>query len=175
LPTKPRIPSSNIRIGHQKNNSRTFTKQTELFVVAVPGDFFSVLLTLPSPFSYPYSYPLHFQPFSCATIHWSPSQLLFPYFLIHSLSLSSLPLHTSSTCHHTTSPSYTLITCWLAYCTNYKHPQPCAIPDKSTLQYNSGLTHIWATKPSSPHTSSAAPHFCSPFNATFTNYPCFSL
>jgi hypothetical protein len=51
FPTKPRIQSSNTRIGHQRNNSRTFTKHTELFVV-VPGVFvFSVLLTSPSLFS----------------------------------------------------------------------------------------------------------------------------
>jgi hypothetical protein len=37
--TKPRIPSTNTQIGCQRNNSRTFTKQTELFVVAVPGVF----------------------------------------------------------------------------------------------------------------------------------------
>jgi hypothetical protein len=36
VPTKPRIPSTNIRIGHQRNKSRTFTEQTEFFVVAIP-------------------------------------------------------------------------------------------------------------------------------------------
>jgi hypothetical protein len=54
---------------------------------------FFVLLTLTSLFSYPYSYPLHFLSFSCATIHCSPSQLLFLPLLIHSLPLSSPPSH----------------------------------------------------------------------------------
>jgi hypothetical protein len=68
FPTKPRIPSTNTRTGCKRSKSRTFTEQTEFFVVAVPGFIFSVLLTLPSLFSFPYSYPLHFPSFSCATI-----------------------------------------------------------------------------------------------------------
>jgi hypothetical protein len=38
--TKPRIPSTNTRIGCQRNKPRNFTEQTELFVVAAPGVFF---------------------------------------------------------------------------------------------------------------------------------------
>jgi hypothetical protein len=34
FPTKPRIPSTNTRIGCQRNKSRTFIEQTKLFVVA---------------------------------------------------------------------------------------------------------------------------------------------
>jgi hypothetical protein len=37
---KPRIPSANTSIGQQRNKSRTFAEQTELFVVVVPGFFF---------------------------------------------------------------------------------------------------------------------------------------
>jgi hypothetical protein len=40
FPTKPRIPSANTRIGHQRNKSRTFAEQTELFAVSVPVLFF---------------------------------------------------------------------------------------------------------------------------------------
>jgi hypothetical protein len=130
FPTKPGIPSANTRFGCQRNKSKTFTEQTELFVVAVSGGVFSVL-TLQSLFSYPSSYLLHFPSFSCAIIHCSPSQLLFLCLLIHSLSY--LHPHSSPTCHHTTPPSYTLSPCWLAYCTNHTCYQPSAIPDTRIL------------------------------------------
>jgi hypothetical protein len=120
FPTKPRMPSSNTRIGYQKNKSRTFTKPTELSVVTIPVFFLSSLLTLPSLFSYFYSYPLHFPSFSCATVHYSPSQLLFLLILIHSPHFH-LPFYSSSNCSPTMAPSYTFTTHWLAYCTNHTH------------------------------------------------------
>jgi hypothetical protein len=86
FPTKPRIPSTNTRIGCQRNKSRTFTKRMKFLLLYLL--FFSVLLTSPSLFSYAYSYPLHFPSFSCATIYCSPSQLLLLPLLIHSLPLS---------------------------------------------------------------------------------------
>jgi hypothetical protein len=42
----------------------------------------------------------------------------------------------SPTCHHTTSPSYTLNTCGLVYCTNCIYPKLPHIPDINTLHYN---------------------------------------
>jgi hypothetical protein len=74
--------------------------------------------------------------------HCSPSQLLFLPLLIHSLPVFASPSYTSPTCHHTTPPSYTLTTCWLAYCTNHTPLQPPspAIPDTGTLHHNSKNT-----------------------------------
>jgi hypothetical protein len=43
------------------------------------------------------------------------------------------------TCHQTTPPSYTITTCWLAYCTNCTQPQPSVIPDTNTLHYNRNI------------------------------------
>jgi hypothetical protein len=120
--------------------SRTFTKQTEHFVLVIPA--LSLLLSLPSLFSYAYSYPLHFPSFTCAMIHCSPSQLLF----LPSDPLSS-PIFASPSwpSHHTTPPSYILTIHWLAYYTNHRQLWPPAIPDTSTLHYNSWntLKHTW--------------------------------
>jgi hypothetical protein len=64
-----------------KEQLQNFHQKTELFVVPLLGvfccfffcvcvcGFFSVLLTSPLLFCYPYSYPLHFPYFSCTTIH----------------------------------------------------------------------------------------------------------
>jgi hypothetical protein len=95
---------ANTRIRHLRNRYRTFTKKTELFVVPVPGVFccvsfirvfffFSVLLTSPSLFSYPYTYPIHFPSFSCATIHCSLSQLLFLPLLIYCIPVFTYPFY----------------------------------------------------------------------------------
>jgi hypothetical protein len=89
--TKPRIQSTDIKIGHQRN---PIADQNELFIVVVTAFFpllFFVILILPLLLSYPYSYPLHFLSSSCATIHYSLAQLFFRTLLIHSLSLSSPP------------------------------------------------------------------------------------
>jgi hypothetical protein len=88
---------ANTRIGHLRNNSRIFTKRLKFLCFLKLVGFFNwvsffilifiipVLLTSPSLFSSPYSYPLYFPSFSCATIHCSPSQILFLPLLIHSL------------------------------------------------------------------------------------------
>jgi hypothetical protein len=95
---------TNTRIGHLRNNSRTFTKRLNflwllnlvffiVFLFLILIFIIPVVLTLPSLLSYPYSYPLHFLSF-CATIHCSPSQLLFLPLPIHSfpyLHFSLLP------------------------------------------------------------------------------------
>jgi hypothetical protein len=47
------------------------------------------------------------------------------------------PSYPSPICHHTTPPSYTLTTHWLAYCMNHTHRHHPAITDTSTLHYNS--------------------------------------
>jgi hypothetical protein len=65
---------------------------------------------------------------SLPTILSAPSYALYSHVFT---SPSYLPL----TCHHTIPPSYTLNTCWLAYCT-FIQPQPSAIPDTSTLHNN---------------------------------------
>jgi hypothetical protein len=102
--------------------------------------YFFVLLTLPSLFSYPYSYLLHFPSFSCATIHCSPSQLLFLPLLIHSLPIFASSSYPSPSCHQTTPPPCTLTTYWLDYCTKNTHPQTPAVPNTSTVHYNSRNT-----------------------------------
>jgi membrane-associated phospholipid phosphatase len=61
------------------------------------------------------------------------SQLLFFPIPIHSFLIFTSLLYLPPTCHHTTPPSYTLNTCWLAYCTIYTQSQPLAIPYTSTL------------------------------------------
>jgi hypothetical protein len=152
----------------QRNNFKTFTKQSELYVVGTPGFclFFFVLLTLPSLFSYPYSYPLHVSCSSCATIHSSPSQLLVLLLLIHSVPIFASPCYPSPTCHHIAPPSYTLTTHWLAYYTKHTHHWPPAIPITSTFQYNWKYTstHTCETKPSRPYTSSPThPLYFPPF------------
>jgi hypothetical protein len=99
--------------------------------------FLSVLSTLPSLLSHPYSHHLHSPIFSCATIHGSPSQLLFLP-IIHFLHLPSPPFLYSPNCHYTIPPSYThkLLTNLL-----YKlsKTQPPVIPDTSTLHYSGNI------------------------------------
>jgi hypothetical protein len=51
--------------------------------------FLSILPTLPSWSSHPFSQPLHSSPFSCAKIHCSPSQQLILSLLTHCLPLPS--------------------------------------------------------------------------------------
>jgi hypothetical protein len=99
--------STNTRIGHLRNNSRTFINRLNflwllnLFFFIVSFSFFfsffiPVLLTPSSLFSYPYSHPLHSSSFFCTTIHCSPSQLLFLPLLIHWFSCLHFPLLSSS-------------------------------------------------------------------------------
>jgi hypothetical protein len=118
---------------------------------------FPVLLTLPSLFSYLYSYPFHFLSLSCATIQCSPSQLLVLPF-----SSTLFPIFTSlsyppPTCQHTNPPSYTLTTHWLDNCTNYARPWPPAIPDTSTFHYNRNIPKH-AQGPQNPAVPFLSPH-----------------
>jgi hypothetical protein len=68
----------------------------------------------------------------------TPSQLL--PLLFHLSLVFTSPFHPPQTCHHTTSPSYTLTTCWLAYSTNCTQPQTPSIPDTNTFHYNNRNT-----------------------------------
>jgi hypothetical protein len=131
-----RIRSANTRNGHQRNKSRNFVEQTELFVVA-PGFFFCTINFIFTIFLSLFLPPSLSLPILC----YNP--LFFPQLFLHLLSASSLLVSSSSslsspTCHHITPPSYTFTTCWLAFCNNHTHPQPSAIHDTSTLYYNSG-------------------------------------
>jgi hypothetical protein len=147
--------NTNTRIRHLRHNSRTFinrlnwTKFLKLFFnfyyYYCLSFFFlflfyscinSIVTILLSSFSSSslsllilYYIPL----FSLLTTLSAPSHPLFP------LSFPS-PSHLPPTCHHTTPPSYTLTTCWLAYSTNRTQPQPPAIPDTNTLYYNNRNT-----------------------------------
>jgi hypothetical protein len=56
------------------------------------------------------------------------------------------------TCHHTISPSYTLPTHWLSYCTSCTQSQSPAIRDTSTLQYKNRNTPKHAPGPQNPAT-----------------------
>jgi hypothetical protein len=102
FPTKARIPSTNTRIGWQRNKSRTFNKQNELFVFTVPVFFISSILA--SLFSYPPSLSLFFL---CYNLLLSLSTTLSAPSYPFSAHLP-LPLLSFSTCHHTTPPSKTL-------------------------------------------------------------------
>jgi hypothetical protein len=73
-----------IQIRHQRNKSKTFTKENELLLLLYHVFFPLYYLFLPSLFSYSRSYPFHVTSFSCTMIHCSPSQLLFLPLLIHS-------------------------------------------------------------------------------------------
>jgi hypothetical protein len=129
--------------------------------------FYSVLLTLSSLISYPYSYPLHFPSFSHTTIHCSPSQLLFLPLLIHSFPCLHLLILSSPKLSPHYLPSYTLTTCCLAYCTSCTQPQPLqSLTQTPSTATEIHQTHIRTTKPSSLHTSSPTyPPFipCPPF------------
>jgi hypothetical protein len=133
--------------------------------------FFPVLLALPSLFSYPYSYLLHFPTFSCATIHALPPNYSF-YPFSSTLSPSSPPcpilpnlsshylslLHTQ---HALTSLLYQL----------YTTPAP-VILDTSTIHDNRN-TPKHTEGPQKPAAPISLPHpspFPSPlFSAIFTN------
>jgi hypothetical protein len=126
---------------------------------------FPVLLTSPSLFSYPYSFPLHFPPFSCVTIHCSPSQLLFLPLLIHSfpclLSSPTLSPHYSSLLH-----TYHLLTSLL-----YRHNLS---PLQSLTQAPSTTTEIHKNTQKShepqqlPYLFAHPPTPCPSFSATLS-------
>jgi hypothetical protein len=172
---------ADTRIGCQRNNSRTFTKQTEILVVVVPGGCFSsVLLTSPSPFSYPCSYPFYFPSFSSATIRYSPSQLFFLPLLINSFPI----LHLSLLSFLNQSPHYHSLL-------NIHHPltslmnhytKPYALQTltqahsttKAEIQPNTHKGHTTCYFPYSfPHLPTSFPNLTS--SATFTNFPNFYI
>jgi hypothetical protein len=134
------------------------------------------LLTSPSLLSYPYSYPLHFPSFSCATIHCTTFQLLFLPLLIHYLQLSSPPLLSSPkllaqypfllhTHHLLTSLLYQLYTIPVPCKPCHKHPP---LQKQKYIQIDT-----MDTKPSSSciYSPTNPPLFPPPFCATFTNFP----
>jgi hypothetical protein len=108
--------------------------------------------------------------FSLLTTPSAPSYLL-------SLPLLASPSHPSTTCHHTTPPSYTLTTQPTiptihtpAYCNPWhKHPP---------LEWKYTQTHTRAIKPSSPTILPPPPtplHPALPSSVTFTSCPSFDL
>jgi hypothetical protein len=116
--------------------------------------FIPALLNSPSLFTYPYSYPLHFPSFFCATIHCSPSQLFFLTLLIYSFPCLQVPLLSSpnlsphyysllNTHHPLTSLQYQLYTILVPCNPWHKHP--------SLQQQKYTQTHTRATKTSNPH------------------------
>jgi hypothetical protein len=121
---------NNTRIGHLRNNSKTFTKRlnflcswTWYFLLC----FFAVLLTSPSLFSYPC-------PFSSATIVHPPNYSFGSFSFILSPCLS-LPSYPPPTCHHSTGHLHThhLLISPLYQLHTTAAP---VIPDKNTLYYN---------------------------------------
>jgi hypothetical protein len=176
-----------VRIGHLKNNSRTFTKRPNLlwflnlvfllYIFFFNFNFYysciinftiTILLFLFLPSSISLFFLCYNWLFSLPITVSAPSPPLFSIFT----SLS----YPSPTCHHTTSPSYTLITHWLDYCTNCKQPQHPPIPDISTHHYNNRNTHKHTQGPQKPtapiHVPLPNPHLPQPlFSATSTNSP----
>jgi hypothetical protein len=81
------------------------------------------------------------------------------------------------TCHHTSLPSHTRNTHWLAYCINCTKSQAPAIPDTSTLHYNRNHpnTHKGHKTQQPPYLFPypPIPFPTPPFGATFTNFSNF--
>jgi hypothetical protein len=129
---------ANTRIRHLRNNSESFTKRLNILLflnlVFFIGFFFCIIYFTINTFLCLF-YSRNFLS-SYTIIHCSPFQLLFLPFLIYSLTHSQFPSYPLPTCHHTNSPSFTLITCLLSYCKNCTQPQPPAIPDTGTLHDN---------------------------------------
>jgi hypothetical protein len=173
--------NANTSIGHLRNYSGTFIKRLNLlwflnmvflffflfpFYSCITISIITILLSLFWPFSL--SLLLYYKPlFSLPTTLSAPSHPLFPVF--------TSPFYHSPTCHHTTPPSYTLTTYWLAYCSNCTQPLLPSISDTNTLCYNrntrkhtQGPQNPAATIPLNPPTH---PFSHSPFSATFTNSP----
>jgi hypothetical protein len=137
FPTKPRITSTNTRIGHQRNKSRTFTEQTELFVFAVPV-FFSYIINFTTTILLSLCLlPALSLLFLCYNILLSlptnlsaPSCPFTPYLCPRSS--SNLSPHYPAFLH-----TYNLLTSLLYQLYTLQHS---AIPDTNTLYYNSRNT-----------------------------------
>jgi hypothetical protein len=120
FPTNPRIPSTNARIGHQRNNLTYFTKETELFVVAVSVfcflSFFFSSLVLPSSLSALF---LYYNPlFSLPTTLSAPSHALSLHLHLLLLSFPNLSPYHSSLLHAHHLPTSLLYQL-------YTSPAPC--------------------------------------------------
>jgi hypothetical protein len=127
FPTKLRIPSTNTSIGCQRNNSKTFTKKTEFFVVGIPAFFHFVLqiyhhyflISILTPFTFPSFLMLQ-------SIVLPPNYPFCPF--LSSLCLPFLPFPNLSP-HYPS--SYTLTTCGQACYTKCTHPQAPTIPNQA--------------------------------------------
>jgi hypothetical protein len=105
---------ANISFGHLRNNSRTYTKQTELFVVHVPSIFCCIYFFHSINFNITIFLSLVLSPsISCLFLHYNSlfsSQLLFLPLLFTLSPVFTSSSYPPSTSHHTTPPSYTLTT-----------------------------------------------------------------
>jgi hypothetical protein len=163
---------ANTKIRCLRNNSRTFTIRLN-FLLSPSWLFFkSALLASPSLFSCPYSYPLHFPSFSCATIHCSPSQLFFLPLLIQSFLCLHLSLLLSfpnlSQLYPSLLHTHHSVTSLLSQ--PYTPPAP-AIPDTSTLHYNNRNTSKHTQGPQNPATPILLPLSTHPFSHTLFLVP----
>jgi hypothetical protein len=141
--------------------------------------FLSILSTLPSSSSHPYSHPTHSSSFSCAKIYCScPNNLFFPFSPTHPPALT-FPSISLTTCLQTTPSSYTFITHCPTYYTNFSQPQTPAISTTSTLCYNNNRNIPKHTQgPQKPLVLSLLPSLThptptSPFRGTLSNSPNF--
>jgi hypothetical protein len=140
--------------------------QFSIFIFIPIIFFLPIQSTLPSLSSYSYTHPLQSPSFSCAKFNCFPPQQLDLHLLTHSLPPAlTLLSHSTSTCHQTTPPSYTLITHWTPYYTLHSskplHSLTQAPPTTTTEIY----TNTRITKTSSSHTDSTTDpcHFSLPF------------
>jgi hypothetical protein len=164
---------TNIRIENLRNNSRTLTKKLNflLFLYLLFFIFFLWLFFFCIDFTntifLSLFLSLHFPSFFCATsIVLPPNYSFCPFSSIISLFLYLLLL-SSSTCHHTTPPSYRLTTHWPINYTNCTQSQPPAIPNTSTLHYNNRNRHKHTQGSQNP----AAPTPFPPLNHLFSCIP----
>jgi hypothetical protein len=148
--------------------------------ISIPIIFFvSILPTLPSSSSHSHSHPLHSLSFSCAK-----SIALLPNnsFCLFSSTLFSCP-HCPLLFSPYLSPDYSSLLhnhCPLTNLLyNFTQPQATAIPDTSTLHYNSrntSNTHKDHKTQQLPHCfrQSPTPLPTSPFSATLSNFSNFN-
>jgi hypothetical protein len=132
---------ANTKIGHLRNNSRTFAKRLNLpwflnlmfllclFLILIFYYSCIINFTITIILSLFLSFSLSLLLLCYNPLLSLPTTLSAPFHPIHSFPCLHIPLLSSPTCHHTTHSSYILTTCWLACCMNCTHPQPPAIPD----------------------------------------------
>jgi hypothetical protein len=172
---------ANTRIGHLRNNPRTFTKNAELFVVSISDGFccvFFCIINFTIIIFLSLFLPPHFPSFSCTKIHCSPSQLLFLQLLIHSLPVFTSPSHSPNLSPHYPSLLHIHYPLTSLLYQLYTTPAP-AILDTSTLHYNRN-TPKYLQGPQNLAALMLLPPAPTPFlaplsNATFTNFPNFCI